>query len=434
MKFPFRASDIVLPLPVRSNVPNTWAYDTMTRRVLEDAIPRTASDNQEKFAKYPEIEKEFRELESSLLQGKDGYLTDIDATSFDSEDWSSILSKIPKEDRNWIDAPWLIAEFYMFRRIIQAFDFFETHIDPFQKQKVMGLSDSLPAIRTIFERLPTPDKSRLSLPEIIQLGIFTSLWGNKLDLSLWPKQQKQQASTSEASSDSHSSHVAGTITTSEQFHLIREYILDDQVEEVVHYLQGLRAAEKEKKTIIVDIVVDNAGFELVSDFILAHLLLSFQVADKIRFHTKLYPTFVSDATTNDCMYTIHSLNAPFQKIFLDYVENKQFEFIEDKFWCEPIAFWDMPDRIYERIQDSSLVFIKGDANYRRLLEDRHWPYDFSAKQLLSYWPVPVCALRTLKAEVACGISPENQERARKADSKWLVSGRWAVVQYYNPSR
>jgi hypothetical protein len=310
MKFPFRARDIVLPLPVRSNVPNTWAHDTMTRRVLEDAIPKTASDNQETFATYPKIEKKFRELESSLRQGREGYLAGIDASSFDSEDWSNILSKIPKEDRNWIDAPWLIAEFYMFRRIIQVFDFFESHIDPFQKQKVMGLSDSLPAIRTILERLPTPVNSRLSLPEIIQLGIFTSLWGNKLDLSLWPKQQQQ--STSETSSDSHSSQLAGTITTAEQFHLIREYILDDQVDEVVHYLQGLPAVEKEKQMIIVDIVVDNAGFELVSDFILAHLMLSFQVADKIRFHTKLYPTFVSDATTNDCMYTIHSLDASFQ--------------------------------------------------------------------------------------------------------------------------
>ena len=42
--------------------------------------------------------------------------------------------------------------------------------------------------------------------------------------------------------------------------------------------------------------------------------------------------------------------------------------------------------------------------------------------------MPVCALRTFKAEIGCGISPEAQERAAEADSNWMVSGKWGVVQ------
>ena len=57
----------------------------------------------------------------------------------------------------------------------------------------------------------------------------------------------------------------------------------------------------------VDIVVDNAGYELVSDFLLGHTLIQLEIADQIVFHTKGHPTFVSDATTEDCISTINFL-------------------------------------------------------------------------------------------------------------------------------
>lgn len=63
-----------------------------------------------------------------------------------------------------------------------------------------------------------------------------------------------------------------------------------------------------------------------------------------------------------------------------------------------------------------------------------------SKEILSYWTanrenpqsderVPVCALRTFKAEIGCGISEEAQQRAAAADSNWMVSGKWGVVQF-----
>jgi Damage-control phosphatase ARMT1-like domain len=53
---------------------------------------------------------------------------------------------------------------------------------------------------------------------------------------------------------------------------------------------------------------------------------------------------------------------------------------------------------------SAMVFVKGDANYRRLLGDRTWALDTPFSDVVSYFPVPVCALRTLKAEVSCYMS------------------------------
>ena len=89
----------------------------------------------------------------------------------------------------------------------------------------------------------------------------------------------------------------------------------------------------------------------------------------------------------------------------------------------------MPNSVKQKLSGSILVVVKGDANYRRLLGERQWELSTPAKSILSYWPVPVCALRTFKAEIGCGISAASRERAEKEDSKWMVSGKWGVVQF-----
>ena len=76
----------------------------------------------------------------------------------------------------------------------------------------------------------------------------------------------------------------------------------------------------------------------------------------------------------------------------EYAKISAFEFMEDLFWCRPTAMWDMPDSIQDRLAGSLTTFVKGDANYRRLLGEREWPLDTPAADVLSYWPVPVCAL------------------------------------------
>ncbi|UCC50900.1 MAG: DUF89 family protein, partial [Anaerolineaceae bacterium] len=78
---------------------------------------------------------------------------------------------------------------------------------------------------------------------------------------------------------------------------------------------------------------------------------------------------------------------------------------------------------------SHLIISKGDANYRRLLGDRHWPYTTSFQAIMAYTPAPLLALRALKAEVAAGLSPEQIARLNKEDEEWMVNGRWGVIQF-----
>jgi len=72
--------------------------------------------------------------------------------------------------------------------------------------------------------------------------------------------------------------------------------------------------------------------------------------------------------------------------------------------------------------------LKGDAHYRRMLGDRHWPFDAPLDDATGYLPSPTLALRTLKSEVAVGLSEEAMARARAGSADWAINGEWGVVQ------
>ena len=94
--------------------------------------------------------------------------------------------------------------------------------------------------------------------------------------------------------------------------------------------------------------------------------------------------------------------------------------------------WEMPEPLRSNMKDRcDLAFVKGDANYRRLLGDRYWDYSAPFQDVIGcYFPCPVCALRTLKAEVGCGMDEKQVERAKKeGGGEWMVTGRFGVVQF-----
>jgi hypothetical protein len=428
MKFPFKSKITFIPDVIRCNVPDTWAYDTLTRRVPQ-GFARLYDENAEFLEKNEYVLLDLKELEASVRAGTGGALEGLTDNAPDNSIWQALLNSIPESERNWIDCPWLLAECYHYRRVVQCFNYFETKYDMYSLQKLQGLEDSksflLQMIPSIYFLLK---EEQPSVNAVLEVGIFSSLWGNKLDLSLWPTENDPTSTRNESNS-------SGKIMQTDQFQAIRPYILDDQTNEVVTHLKSLRNITGHLR--IIDIIVDNAGYELITDFILAHILLSSKIVDKVRFHTKIHPTFVSDVTNRDCLYTIDYLKKQENPALSDFgdhlathLENECFEFLEDFFWCQPIAFWDIPDHIEERLSGSSLVIIKGDANYRRALGDRQWSCNSDAKDILSYWQWPVVCLRILKAELACGITDEAKATAEMEDPNWMVSGKWAVVQFY----
>ena len=99
------------------------------------------------------------------------------------------------------------------------------------------------------------------------------------------------------------------------------------------------------------------------------------------------------------------------------------------FYTSPNPFWEMPTELERRLGSAALVLLKGDANYRRLLGDRHWPHQLKFEALVKYFPTQLAALRTCKSGVLVGVSKEREAAAVRAlPESWLTGGKYGLVQ------
>mmetsp|Transcript_28405 Transcript_28405/g.39920 ORF Transcript_28405/g.39920 Transcript_28405/m.39920 type:complete len:491 (-) Transcript_28405:368-1840(-) len=423
---------IALPPPILSDTPGTWAYDTMSRRVDSDILQRTYEDCESDLAS-PGFENElkrFQDLRSELQSAattKLTYLPDLPADASaerqrEYAEWKEMLSPFIDNDDTWLSAPWLVTEFYVYRRLMQALGYWDENskgykYDPFIKAKRDGLKSSPGSAEAMLEKIFTLPKTK----EGVALASAFALWGNKMDLSIWP------ADVSNQDVDVFSGVLASA----------SENLLHDDTLLLEDHCEKLRATGGGN----VDIIVDNAGFELVTDLALAHHLVESGVAKCVTFQLKSHPTFVSDALEKDLLETVEYYanldSAAFpncQKagdLWKTFLEKGQWKCNEDNFWVQPFAMWDMTEPLRTDMQQRcDLAFVKGDANYRRLLGDRLWDYSDPFQDVVGcYFPCPVCALRTLKAELGCGMDADQVERAKSLDDNWLVNGRFGVVHF-----
>lgn len=190
----------------------------------------------------------------------------------------------------------------------------------------------------------------------------------------------------------------------------------------------------------VDIILDNAGFELVTDLCLAEFLISAKLASCVYLHAKAFPWFVSDVTKDDLDYTFQYFmqnNSLAMDIFLKRwkgrFEDGSWKLEVDGFWTSPFPYCDMkkysPD-LYAELGKSCLVIFKGDLNYRKLVGDRNWPTTTSFEvSLQGFHPAPVCALRTLKADLVTGLAENQAEDVKEKDKHWMINGNWAVAVF-----
>lgn len=318
-----------------------------------------------------------------------------------------------------------------YRRIMSAINYFDTNVDPFELQKDLGLTSAVDSIATLSVRvndLFSGDSDATSLLRVTQLQTFvlTALWGNRMDLSIWPVG---------GSGESEGSRERASEAFSSVLEAGQKMILSNHMDDLTGYVQSLSKASR------MDIIVDNAGFELYCDLCLADFLIFSGLANCVYLQLKAHPTFVSDAMSKDVMHTIHFLQNTKQEggastpqsvlgdRWLSHIEKRDWILSENFFWAQPQPMWDIPDGLRRELATSSLVFVKGDANYRRLLGDRHWDFATSFQDVVSYFPAPVCALRTLKAELGCGMPQAETTRAENEDPNWLVAGKFGVVQF-----
>jgi uncharacterized protein with ATP-grasp and redox domains len=183
-------------------------------------------------------------------------------------------------------------------------------------------------------------------------------------------------------------------------------------------------------------VLDNSGLELVSDLILAANLLNRYPNAKVMLHAKLHPTFISDTTENDIKTTVKLLKqSPVESVqeLGNQVETLQQHHrllvSANPFWTFPKLFNKMTESLKEELSQSNLVVVKGDANYRRLVLDTAWEASESFQHVVSYFPAPVLALRTVKCELVLGVKQEMIDNAAKKEPLWMTTGNWGVIQF-----
>lgn len=408
MSDPSPSSSSELPPPLRGSDPDSFAHRTVTERWPRIAHQMLADND---FS--ASVEDRIRRLIDEIPEGPIRPIDDPQAP--DSRLWKRYVEEY--EGRNWLTVPWLFGEHYFYRRIVAATGYLSPGLgrgaDPFGSPKRESLDDSRTAIRKLIDRTAEAPRERSEILRWTERLILSALWGNQADLSLFRVGDERP--------DHLTSGVGG------------RHLLVDDVETTVRYLDELAHGAR------VELLADNAGMELVADLVLADGLLRTGMAESVTVHLKAHPTFVSDATAADLFGILQVLEADPREAVRGLARRCRRHLstgglrLEDGFvWTSPLPFREIPEDTLAELGRSDLVVSKGDAHYRRLLGDRHWAFTRPFEDVTAYFPAPLLALRTLKAEVVCGLDEDQVDAVRQEDPDWLVDGRWGVAQAHIP--
>ncbi|KAK7150351.1 hypothetical protein R3I93_011569 [Phoxinus phoxinus] len=438
------------PLSLSAKFEGSFAYLTVRDRlptILTKVVDSLHRNKENFFKEYGKegIQAEKRAI-SFLSKLRNELQTDkpvllLTDNAEDTEAWNEYMGRQQElmEDGqpvSWFKSPWLYVECYMYRRIQEALYMNPPmdNFDGFKEGKTQSFFESQQAIKclcTYLQELITnmENMTEMQLRENFLKLLQVSLWGNKCDLSISAGQDNSQRSS-----------PIDSLPDLQRFILVDD---SNMVWSTLVAAQGSGSAGK--KHARVDIVLDNAGFELVTDLVLADFLVSAGLAKQIRFHGKSIPWFVSDVTKQDFEWTIMQTTAANHKWmsasgvqWKHFIKDGTWSYHDHPFWTMPHEFCDMAldaADLYSTLQGSDLILFKGDLNYRKLTGDRKWEHTvLFDRALRGFQPAPLCSLRTLKADVQVGLQPGQAEKLNSQDPHWMTNAKYAVVQFSSPHR
>jgi hypothetical protein len=372
---------------------------------------------------YPRSQRQA--LEDLVAESTTGLVAPPEEDSHDAAQWREWDREVFGQP--WARAPFLWAECWFYRRLLESVGYFRPGpwraVDPFGPLKDAELAgtgvDAELAALDALARLPERQRGEALLR--------CSLWGNQADLGFrvtasGPASARQaaprQASWGQGSpgQGSPGGESAG-----------RGLVADDSG----RFWQALESAAGGT----VCLLADNAGPELIPDLVLLDHLLSTGLAGQAVVYVKPQPYYVSDATTTDLLAAVHRMRsasgaeaARVGTRLHQALAGGGLDVQTHPFLCAPLPFTEMPQDLGGQLGRAAMTVVKGDLNYRRLVQDRRWPATTPFADVAGHFPSPVTALRTLKSEVAVGIAEDVVTALDTRDPGWRTNGQHAVIQ------
>jgi uncharacterized protein with ATP-grasp and redox domains len=394
-----------LPPPLMTSTPGSFARKTIVER--KPQILREVSQAHP----YPsDIQAELKAFAAEIASRPIQPLREeIPDRTLWNREWQK------HEGQTWLNVPWYFAETFFYRRLMEVVRFYQPgpwyDVDPFAPQKAAELERALLGFLAILDQ-PCPN-NRASFTWML----YDALWGNRADLS-----NRTISATADEGLRDRQAHR----------------LLIDHTPQIWHHLQKVSVAR-------VDIVTDNSGLELLLDLRLVALLLQTRLAAEVRIHLKHMPFFVSDAMIRDLEHTLERLErypsgSALAVQLRRAIADGRLTLQDDPFWSTCLTYHQLPAGIAHELAGSDLVLFKGDVNYRRLLDDRQWPYTtcmadiIGPESALVPFPAPFATLRTLKGELIVDLEPGQAESLAAEDPAWLINGQRGLIRFVDRDR
>ncbi|KAN0065556.1 Hairy/enhancer-of-split with YRPW motif protein 2 [Thecaphora frezii] len=426
----------------------SFAHETMGKRLptilgkAVDDVVKTLNEQyeEEKIVDLAECIERMQKLMNDLNTNAK-LRPIIDDGEGDIPLWNKEIAKFFR-GKDFMNAPWLFAEAYKYRRLHECFSIskYWKDYDVFFRQKCDTFSRSGTAVFELSTRFAEPfsyepnatEEEKLKARQLLFHELTqVCLWGNATDLSLLINMTEEDIKNLQSTGGEH---LAAT----------EKNILGNHLERIWKLVSTMKGGR-------IDFVLDNAGFELYCDCVYADWLMQAGIANEIHFHGKRFAWFVSDVTRKDWDWLLnsmvygslfpHATDAELNSVkqmglrWKEYEKKGQWVYEQHPFWCTGYTFWSIsteaPD-LFLHLADSDLVLFKGDLNHRKLTYDcqapSDTPFDLAIGPLASEdGAPPVVSLRTIKSDVVVGVPAEVSQRLDNEEPGWRISGKYAVV-------
>lgn len=369
------------------------------------------------FEKNTVFQKDCKVLENSILEDE---LTRFLDDNKEADKASGIMT-LRSFFRN---VPFLLAEFYFYYHLLYLYHdkkkLYHIIDDPYRDYKLKHLNDGNG--NNNFDALLSTFTSIFSNPSISPRGFLLGCLNmNSIDLSQLEVNVKEFKNSNMPINDCSAFH---------------EFIYNEL---------GEIKDNRGNQDFVAHLITDNSGFELMSDILLGSYLLHATRLTKIVFHIKRLPIFVSDTIMSDVIDAFRVLNSklsdctyfksieetPDKQLYIcESIPNKHLIFLVGDQWHRETLFKDLSIfREWNTDESCSLIIVKGDLNYRRLVGDNHWKVTDTINDRVSYIHKPLLIIRSLKSNVVLDVDNERSKQYSEKVPNWKVSGDYGIVQF-----